>query len=147
MAHSFRNVLVHCVFSTHERRNQIPDELQPKLWRYIAGIGARHNIPVLEVGGTANHLHILIVLPGDLPLIKAVQVLKANSSRWIREHQTIFSWQEGYGAFSVSSSQLETIRAYIRNQAEHHKNRSFEDEFVLILKKSNIQYDPQYVFG
>src|SRR5690349_3624680 len=121
MAHSFRNVLVHCVFSTHERRSIIPNELQSKLWKYVAGIGARHGIPVLEAGGTGNHLHVLIALPGEIPLIKAVQVLKANSSRCIGEHRINFAWQEGYGAFSVSASQREAVRAYIRNQGEHHK--------------------------
>ena len=147
MAHSFRNILVHCVFSTHERRSLIPNELQPKLWRYVAGIGFRHNIPVLEVGGTANHLHVLTVLPGDLPLTKAVQILKANSSRWLGEHGINFAWQQGYGAFSVSASQRDAVVAYIRNQAEHHKRHSFEDEFISILRKSNITYDPEYVFG
>ncbi|HZU41623.1 MAG TPA: IS200/IS605 family transposase [Terriglobales bacterium] len=147
MAHSFRNILVHCVFSTHERRSVIPSDLQSKLSKFIAGIGARHNIPVLEVGGTENHLHVFIALPGDLPIAKAVQILKANSSRWIGEHGINFAWQEGYGAFSVSASQREAVRAYIRNQGEHHKKRSFEDEFISILRKSNITYDPQYVFG
>lgn len=84
-----------------------------------------------------------------LPLAKAIQTIKANSSKWINEHQARqdFAWQEGYGAFSVSASNTRAVIAYIESQAEHHKRRSFEDEFVALLKKHGIQYDPKYVFG
>ena len=104
MAHRFPNVLVHVVFSTKNRCNLVPDALCARLWKYLVGIGRNHSIPILAAGGTANHVHLLIVLPTDATVAKAVQVLKANSSRSISEHGIDFAWQEGYGAFSVSAS-------------------------------------------
>lgn len=147
MSHSYPNILVHCVFSTRERRRIIPDDLQEKLWRYLAGIGAHHKISVLECGGIADHIHILLVLPSDTTLSKAVQVLKANSSRWLGEHGIEFAWQEGYAAFSVSASQASSVREYIQKQATHHQRRNFEEEFIALLAKSGVSYDPHHVFG
>jgi len=114
---------------------------------YLVGIGKGHDIPVLCAGSTANHAHLLIVLPASVSLAKAIQVLKANSSRWLGEHGFDFAWQEGYGAFSVSASNAEAVRHYIEHQDEHHAKHSFEDEFVSLLRKSNVAYDPQLVFG
>jgi REP element-mobilizing transposase RayT len=147
MAHTYPNILVHCVFSTKNRVNSIPDELQEKLSIYLVGIGKGHNIPVLCAGGTRNHVHLMIALPATVPLAKAVQVLKANSSRWLRQHGFDFAWQDGYGAFSVSSSNADAVRHYIDHQDEHHSKHSFEDEFVSLLRKCNVAYDPQFVFG
>jgi len=147
MAHTYSNNLIHCVFSTKLRRNSIPDELREKLSMYFVGIGKSHDIRVLCAGGTANHAHLLIVLPATLPLAKAVQVLKANSSRWLGEHGFEFAWQEGYGAFSVSASNVDAVRHYIEHQPEHHAKRSFEDEFMALLRKSCISYNPSEVFG
>ena len=92
-------------------------------------------------------LHLLIALPATVPLSKAVQVLKANSSRWLGEHGFDFAWQEGYGAFSVSASNADAVRNYIEHQEAHHAKHSFEDEFVSLLRKCNVAYDPQFVFG
>jgi putative transposase len=147
MAHTYPNVLIHCVFSTKQRRNVIPDELRQKLPSYFIGIGKGHDIPVLCAGGTANHTHLLIVLPPTVPLAKAIQVLKANSSRWLGEHGFDFAWQDGYGAFSVSASNVEAVQHYIEHQPEHHAKYSFEDELVSLLRKSGVAYDPQFVFG
>jgi putative transposase len=147
MSHSYPNVLVHCVFSTRERRPLIPADIQLKLWRYLSGIARGHKISLPECGGTSNHLHVLLVLPAEMPLSKAVQVLKANSSRWLGEHGIDFAWQEGYAAFSVSASQLSAVREYIQNQAAHHRRRNFEEEFIALLKKSSVTYDPKYVLG
>jgi putative transposase len=147
MAHKYPNVLIHCVFSTKNRENLIPDELRPRLWKYFAGIGKNHGIPVLSAGGTVNHAHLLIALPSDTSLAKAMQVLKANSSRWLGEHGIKFAWQEGYRAFSVSSSNADAVKEYIEHQPEHHAKRSYEDEFVALLKKSGVAYDIKQVFG
>jgi putative transposase len=147
MAHTYPNVLIHSVFSTKLRRNSIPDDLREKLSMYFVGIGKSHDISILCAGGTGNHSHLLIVLPASMPLAKAVQVLKANSSRWLGEHGFDFAWQEGYGAFSVSASNADAVRHYIEHQAEHHAKRSFEDEFVSLLRKSGVKYDPEFVFG
>lgn len=147
MGHAYPNVLIHCIFSTKERRNLIPAELHEKLLMYFVGIGKGHDIPILCAGVTSNHAHLLFALPAAIPLAKAVQVLKANSSRWLSEHGFNFSWQEGYAAFSVSASNREAVKNYIRNQAEHHAKHSFEDEFVSFLRKSSVPYDPKFVFG
>src|SRR5689334_10358676 len=119
MAHKYPNVLIHFVFSTKQRQPLIPDDLQPKLWKYFVGIGHNHHIPILAAGGIANHAHLLVSLPSDITMAKAIQVLKANSSRWIGEHATDFSWQEGYGAFSVSASNKDAVVHYIEHQSEH----------------------------
>jgi putative transposase len=129
MAHWYPNILVHCVFSTKERRNLVPQEILPRLWKYLAGIGRNHGVHVLAAGGIANHVHWLIVLPPDMAAAKAVQVLKANSSRWLREHGLDFAWQEGYGAFNVSGPSKHAVIDYIEHQAEHHSKRSYEREF------------------
>jgi len=147
MAHTYPNVLIHCVFSTKQRRNTIPGELHEKLSMYFVGIGKGHELPVLCAGGTANHSHLLIALPTRVSLAKAVQVLKANSSRWLGDHGLDFAWQDGYGAFSVSSSNVEVVKHYIEHQAEHHAKHSFEDEFVSLLRKSGVSYNPQFMFG
>ena len=122
-------------------------ELQAKLWAYIAGIANNLKIKPLAVGGTANHMHVLIGLPATMPIAEAVQKLKANSSRWMSERGVDFEWQGGYGAFSVSPSLVSTVQTYIRNQEEHHKKRSFEEEFRLLLQKSGIAYDEESLFA
>ena len=147
MGHTYPNLLIHCIFSTKQRRDSIPNDLREKLPAYFVGIGKGHDIPVLCAGGTANHAHLLIALPATVPLAKAMQIFKANSSRWLGEHGFDFAWQDGYGAFSVSASNVEAVKHYIEHQPEHHGRRSFEDEFVWLLRKSGVAYDPQFVFG
>jgi putative transposase len=147
MAHRYPNILIHCVFSTKERRDLIPPEMLPRLSKYFAGIGCNHGMPVLAAGGISNHSHLLIALPPDMSVAKAVQVLKANSSRWLREHGLDFAWQEGYGAFSVSSSNKDAVTGYIEHQAEHHQKRSYEGEFEAMLRKSGIAFDSKDAFG
>jgi REP element-mobilizing transposase RayT len=147
VAHKYPNILIHLVFSTKERAKLIPTELLPRLAKYFAGIGRNHGIPVLAVGGISNHVHLLIVLPSDMTPAKAVQVLKANSSRWIRQHGITFTWQEGYGAFSVSSSNKAAVVDYIEHQAEHHRVRSYETEFAAMIRKSGMQFDGDETFG
>ncbi len=147
MSHSYSQNLIHCVYSTIERRNLILQELQDRLWSFNGVIAKREGIHLLIAGGTANHIHLLIALPPTIALSKTLQTIKSYSSRWMTEHGVDFKWQEGYGAFSVSPSQVEVVEKYIRHQAEHHKKRSFEEEFVFLLKSSGIDYDPRYVFG
>jgi putative transposase len=147
MPHTYATNLVHCVFSTKGRADSIPTEMREHLHGYLFGIGRNLRIEILAMGGTSNHIHLLIAVPAKRPLSDVVRDLKANSSRWMNENGLRFSWQEGFGAFSVSPSQAAVVKEYIRNQVEHHKKRDFEEEFVLLLKKSGIQYDPKYVFG
>ena len=145
MSHTHASVLVHCVFSTKQRASLIHDP--EALWRYLAVVAEDNKITLLAAGGTTNHIHLLLAVPPVLPLAKAVQELKGNSSRWLHEHGHQFAWQEGYGAFSVSQSQRQTVIDYIGNQAEHHKKWSFEQEFMTLLRKANVENDPRFVFG
>ena len=147
MSHSYSSNLVHCVFSTKDRVHSIPLPRQEMLYAYMFGIAKNLKIEVLAIGGIANHVHILMALPATKTLSDAVRDLKANSSRWMRESDNKFAWQEGFGAFSVSPSQIPAVKTYIRNQAEHHQKRSFEEEFLALLTKSGVPYDRRYVFG
>jgi REP element-mobilizing transposase RayT len=123
-----------------------PDH-QSRLWNYLAGIARNHGMQVLAVGGTENHVHILVVLPPDMALSDAVRTLKANSSRWMRETDRLFAWQGGYGAFSVAPSQLDRVKQYIANQPAHHETRSFEDEFLAMLQAANTAFEANQVFA
>jgi putative transposase len=147
MSHTYSQNHLHVVFSTKGRRKLIEPRMQPKLWSYMAGIGRNHGFLVLANGGMEDHVHLLIQLPPALALAKAVSLVKANSSGWMNEHGLRFAWQEGYGAFSVSASNLDVVERYIANQERHHRKMTFEDEFLGLLNKHGIQYDPKYVFG
>ncbi len=147
MAHTYSRNHVHVVFSTKDRGKIIEKELQPRLWAYLAGVCKNHEMIALTVGGTENHVHILLHLPPKLSLAKAVQLLKANSSKWMSEQGKDFSWQEGYGAFSVSASNLDQVIRYIQNQETHHRESGFDEEFRALLRKHGVEYDPRFVFG
>jgi putative transposase len=147
MAHSYVSSVFHVVFSTKERMQLIRADLQPRLWNYLGAIARNHGIRVLAVGGTENHVHILLAISAEAKLSEVVRTLKCNSSRWLRESKPLFAWQEGYGAFSVSPSQLERVRNYIANQAEHHNRRTFEDEFLATFQAANIHFQNDQVFG
>jgi putative transposase len=137
------------IFSTKNREKRISLKLQAKLWPYMAGIARNHGFEAIKVGGVEDHAHALMLLPPTIPLAKAVQVLKACSSKWINDTAASkdFAWQEGYGAFSVSASQTEGVIRYIADQAAHHAKRSYEDEFIDFLKKYGVEYDPKHVLG
>jgi len=147
MPHTYCTNLVHCVFSTKERADLIAEDVQEQLYAYLFGIAKNLEFEILALGGTANHVHILLGLSPKQSLSSVLRDLKANSSRWMRQSNPKFAWQEGFGAFSVSPSQAPVVKHYIRSQAEHHKKRNFEEEFLLLLKKSGVDYDPRYVFG
>jgi len=142
--HSFTSCLMHCVFSTKERRRSITKPLQERLWPYLGGIARANKMKALAIGGVEDHAHVLISLPSTLAIAKAIQLLKGNSSKWV--HDTFrecwdFEWQEGYGAFSVGISGVPETIQYIEAQAEHHRKRTFQEEFVAILKKHEMEYD------
>lgn len=144
MSHTYTSNFIHCIFSTKDRKPLISTERMPELFAYLSGIAKGEGFALITAGGTANHLHLLISLPATHSLAGAIQKLKGSSSRWLGED---FAWQEGYGAFSVSPSQISVVKTYIRNQEEHHRKRSFEEEFTTLLKSCGVEYDPHYVFG
>jgi putative transposase len=148
MSHTYVSGLIHCVFSTKDRRNSIAPEKLSDLWSYLGGIARKNGFKTISVGGTQNHVHILLSLPATIPLAKAMRLLKGGSSKWMNNTDgRTFAWQEGYGAFTVGISQQATTTAYINSQAEHHRKRSFEDELLAFVKKHEIAYDPKYVWG
>jgi REP element-mobilizing transposase RayT len=144
MAHTYSSNFVHCVFSTKDRRALIPAARRDELYVYLGAIARGEGFSLLAAGGTANHLHLLFLLPASHPLAGAIQKLKGSSSRWMGQG---FSWQQGYGAFSVSPSQVPVVKRYIQSQEEHHRKRNFEEEFVALLRHCGIEYDERYVFG
>ena len=144
MGHTYTSTLFHVVFSTKERRAVIAEPA--KLWAYVAGTARNLDYEPLAIGGTDNHLHLLLRLPAHVSVADAAQKLKANSSRWLGENGMWFGWQHGYGAFSVSPSNVDAVKRYVQNQPEHHRRRSFEDEFMALLAKSGIMFDKAAVF-
>lgn len=149
MGHTYCSSLYHCVFSTRDRRKLIASKLQPDLWAYMGGIAREHEMKALIIGGTDDHVHLLLSLPSTKPIAKAMQEIKSSSSKWMREQCRVkdFAWQEGYGAFSISQSLISVTLQYIANQQEHHKKHDYQEEFLAILKKHQIEYDPRYVWG
>jgi putative transposase len=149
MSHSFVSNLMHCTFSTKERYPWIEAELELRLWPYIGGIARKNRMKALAIGGTFDHVHALLSLPSTMSFAKAVQLIKGGSSKWIHDEYVKlrrFEWQEGYGAFSVSASQVARTITYIERQKEHHRKRTFQEEFIKLLDKHNIDYDQRYVF-
>jgi putative transposase len=147
MSHAYAQNVIHVVFSTKSRHKSISKEFQPRMWAYVAGICKNHGIFVHAVGGMDDHVHLLVQIPPSLSLAKAVLAIKSNSSRWANDQGGKFAWQEGYAAFSVSSSRVPAVVRYIRNQESHHRKMDFGAELVALLKKHGVEYDPNFVFG
>jgi putative transposase len=149
MGHSFSSLLTHVVFSTKDRRPQIDSELKERLFPYMSGILREVGAKTLIVNGPADHVHLLVRLPATKCLADVIRILKTNSSRWVHEtfpHQKNFGWQTGYGAFSVSESNRDTVYNYIANQEEHHRKKSFQEEFITFLKKHGMEYEEKYLW-
>jgi putative transposase len=147
LSHTYVQNVVHIVFSTKERRKIIPRDMKERVWSYIAGICKQEKIFVHAVGGMEDHVHLLLQIPPTMTLAEAVRTVKSNSSSWMKQEIKKFAWQEGYGGFSVSKSQIPVVVRYIKNQERHHKKMSFENEFRALLEKHGIEFDPKYVFG
>ena len=150
MGHTYAAQYVHAVFSTKERRNTIPRESLRQLWAFIGGIARNNKMKALAIGGTTNHVHLLLSLPPTVSCSKAMQLIKGGSSKFMHQNypeSVAFEWQEGFGAFSVSASDVERVKAYIDKQEEHHRKMSFEEEFIALLDKHGIDYNPKYVLN
>jgi REP element-mobilizing transposase RayT len=138
---------MHIVFSTKERRKTIPMQMKELLWAYTAGICQHQNIFVHAIGGMEDHIHLLLQFPATIVIANALRDIKSNSSGWMSDEISNFAWQQGYGGFGVSKSNIAAGVRYIQNQEKHHKKMTFEEEFIALLKKHGIEYDPRYVFG
>ena len=148
MAQSLSQIYVHLVFSTKGRSPCIRVELQPRLHAYLAGTCAALRCDAVAVGGVADHVHILFRLAKTVCLSDAVKDIKVESSKWMKTEAKVagFTWQSGYGAFSVGASQREEVIHYIRQQPEHHAQRGFQEEFRILLSRYGIAYDEAYVW-
>jgi REP element-mobilizing transposase RayT len=138
---------MHVVFSTKERQKIIPAQMKERLWSYTAGICKGQKVFVHAIGGIEDHIHLLLQFPATIAISEAIMKIKANSSGWMSNEIGKFAWQEGYGAFSVSKSNIASVARYIKNQEKHHRKMTFEDEFIALLEKHGIEYDRKYVFG
>lgn len=138
---------VHIVFSTKDRLPAIKGERGKRLHAYLIGIARNAGMTMIAIGGMPDHVHLLVSIPSKLSVAKAANLFKSNSSKWMNEHKPGFAWQTGYGAFSVSASNLDSVKEYVLHQEEHHKKRDFQQEFIALLKKHNVDYDPKYVWG
>jgi putative transposase len=148
MASTHLSLHYHVVFSTKNRTPIIAEEWRGRLHAYLGGVVKNgHGIPE-AIGGVKDHVHLLIGLQATVCLADVVRDIKTNSSRWVHDEigDRGFSWQEGYGAFTVSASQIDSVREYISKQEEHHKKRSFQEEYVEFLERSRIAYDGRYLW-
>jgi len=149
MAHTFTNLLTHVIFSTKDRLPHIDAELKAPLLAYMGGIVRELYGTAMTINGTADHVHLLVRLPPTISLADAMRVLKTNSSRWVHEKwpsHCAFAWQTGYGAFSVSQSNVASVVRYIAEQERHHRKVSFQEEFLAYLRRHGIDYDERYIW-
>lgn len=146
---SYTNLTHHIVFATKYRSPTINDSIRERLYEYIGGTLRAKKGYLIEIGGTKDHIHILARLSPSLAVADVVRDVKANSSRWMNEQPETtlsFEWQKGYGAFTVSYSRIESVQIYIRNQMDHHRTRTFQEEYVEFLKRHNIEFRLEYLF-
>src|SRR5947208_16223775 len=149
MAQSLSKVILHIVFSTKDRKPWLESDIRARMHGYLATICRDLGGELVHVGGVADHVHIVTTLPRTLSQSELIEQLKKVSSKWIKAVDTRyrgFFWQRGYGAFSVSPSQLEAVLQYIETQQEHHRNRTFQEEYRELLRKHNVDFDEHYVW-
>lgn len=149
MPQSYVNLIYHIVFSTKDRKPIITDNYRDRLHEYIGGIIREQGGISLAINGMEDHVHVLAKLRQDKALSDVIRDCKAGASGWMHDvfpemHE--FAWQNGYGAFTVSASQVEVVRRYIANQVYHHQSRSFQNEFVVLLRSNEIEFDERYLW-
>ena len=149
MSHTCIQLYAHIVFSTKHRQPLLTADLRTRLFAYMGGIFRELHAPALLINGWSDHVHSLACLPASLSLAEVMRVVKTNSSRWVHERFPRcrgFAWQTGYGAFSVSQSNLETVRQYIADQEAHHRRRSFREEYLSLLAEHGVKFDEQFLW-
>jgi putative transposase len=149
MPKTYTSVYVHYVFSTKNRMPVLSKEIRERLWAYMGGIARENGMVAKAVGGFEDHAHLLVSLPTTITMAKGVQLIKGGSSKWL--HETFpalhdFAWQEGYGAFGACISIIPETIAYIADQEEHHRHKSFQVEYIAFLKKHEIAFDERYLW-
>lgn len=149
MAQTLTSLMIHIVFSTKHRAPLITPEIEPDLYAYLGGIAKNHESSLLAAGGMSDHLHLLVSQSKNIALSVLLAELKKSSSKWIKTQGREFAnfyWQDGYGAFSVGASQVPAVRAYLARQKEHHGRQTFQEEFLELLQKYDVEYDERYMW-
>lgn len=143
MPHTYSRILIHLIFSTKDREPMIDHDIRVKLWAYIAGIIRESGCGAIAVDGSTDHVHAVVLLPTSMSVSEIVRLIKSNSSKWVREthHRRGFGWQRGYSVFSVSQSVLPSVVKYVGEQAEHHRKKSFPEEYLGFLRMHGITFD------
>jgi putative transposase len=148
MSSTHLSLYYHLVFSTHNRHRWIDKSWQERLAQYIGGIVRDIEGIAIEIGGDSDHSHILARLKANYSISESLRIIKSGSSKWIHESigLKLFQWQVGYGAFTVGSSDVEVLRKYIRNQREHHRKKTFQEEYIELLNENGIEFDEKYLW-
>jgi putative transposase len=147
MPSTHTNLHYHIIFSTKDRLPLITDDLRSELHSYLGGIIKNQGGTPLAIGGTADHVHLLAGLKPTLRLSDVIREIKSSSSEWInKQRRKKFTWQKGYGAFTVSPSGIENVRNYVLNQMEHHRRKTFQQEYIEILELSKTEYDERFLW-
>jgi REP element-mobilizing transposase RayT len=149
MASTYTALHYHVIFSTKNRKRWITPDIEGRIWAYLGGIARQNDMVLLIIGGIEDHVHLLVALPPTLSVSEALKRIKGGSSGWVKETFATckdFGWQDGYAAFTVSKSQVPEVEEYIRKQREHHRTRSFEEEYRAFLDRHGIQYDERYLW-
>ena len=149
MPQSFASLHCHVIFSTKHRAALLSAALQPRLFAYLGGILHDADSVLVAAGGMPDHVHLLVSLGREVSVAEVARLVKANSSKWVREtfpEMAGFAWQNGYGAFAVSYSLVDRVKAYIAGQAEHHRTMTFQEEFLALLKKHRVEFDERYIW-
>ncbi len=149
MANTYTQLYIHIVFAVEHRQNLIPKEHKEELHKFITGIITNNKHKVIQINSMPDHIHIFVGIDPSMALSELVKDIKANSSRFINKKQWVagqFKWQEGYSAFTYAHSQIESVSNYILNQEKHHKQKSFREEYIELLKRFNVDYDERYIF-
>jgi REP element-mobilizing transposase RayT len=138
----------HLIFSTKDRVPTIQPSLRTRMHAFLGGVIRQHDGVALDVGGTADHVHLIVGLKPTHTLANVLRVLKRDSSKWVHEELGLqaFAWQEGYGAFTISKSDLPSVRRYVQEQEEHHRKRSFQEEYRALLERHGISFDERYLW-
>lgn len=150
MAQSLAKIILHIVYTTKNREPVLSETVRDDLYAYTVGILNAIGCVKLAINGAADHVHALVIMSKTIALTQMIEDIKRGSSRWLKSQSpklTHFSWQGGYGAFSVSESQVPKVVNYIKNQEEHHRNISFQDELRLLLKKHKIEFDENHLWS
>jgi len=150
MANTYSSLNYHFVFSTKNCEPWLVRDIESRVWSYIGGIARAHNMKALQVGGIEDHIHALVMAPPTVAPCQIAQYLKGCSSSWIHDEfpqLRNFGWQDGYGAFSISNSRIPEVVRYIQNQREHHRTKTFQEEYREFLRSNGIEFDERYVWG